>query len=200
MSWGLGWKRSSENFRLSLSYGADYLNDDLLQSSSASPLGFPSSVSSSSSSSPSAVEDPELGFRIDLDWTAGDSEEQVALRLESQLMVALPAPHDTVVVELKGIGGEEGEGDEVEESVGVEMRVEKRREPLRAVTLMKAAGSGQQYDGVGVLTRLMRSNMMPAAIPAPKIDVASSCGEHWKTVTSLSLSGCGLLVRFLNFS
>ncbi|KFK40639.1 hypothetical protein AALP_AA2G022800 [Arabis alpina] len=188
MSWGLGWKRSSENFRLSLSYGADDLNDDLLQSPSASPMGSPSSVSSSSSSSPSAVEDPELGFRIDLDWTAGDSEEQVALRLESQLMVALPAPHDTVVVELKGIVGEEGE------EVGVEMRVEKRREQLRAVTLMKAAGSGQQYDGVGVLTRLMRSNMMPAAIPAPKIDVASSCGEHWKTVTSLSLSGCGLLV------
>lgn len=189
MSWGLGWKRSSESFRLSLSYGADDLNDDPIPpSSAASPMGSPSSVSSTSSS-PSAVEDPELGFRIDLDWTAGDSEDQVALRLESQLMVALPAPHDTVVVELRG--------DEGGENVGLEMRVEKRREPLRAVTLMKAAGSGQQYDGVGILTRLMRSDMMPAAIPAPAIDVASSCGEHWKTVTSLSLSGCGLLVRFL---
>uniref|UniRef100_A0A1J3FUR9 Patatin n=1 Tax=Noccaea caerulescens TaxID=107243 RepID=A0A1J3FUR9_NOCCA len=186
MSWGLGWKRSSESFRLSLSYGADDLNDDPIPpSSAASPMGSPSSVSSTSSS-PSAVEDPELGFRIDLDWTAGDSEDQVALRLESQLMVALPAPHDTVVVELRG--------DEGGENVGLEMRVEKRREPLRAVTLMKAAGSGQQYDGVGILTRLMRSDMMPAAIPAPAIDVASSCGEHWKTVTSLSLSGCGLLV------
>ncbi|XP_018456878.1 phospholipase A I isoform X2 [Raphanus sativus] len=189
MSWGLGWKRSSESFRLSLSYGADDLNEDPIRSSSASPFGSPTSITSSSAySSPSAVEDPELGFRIDLDWTAGDSEDQVALRLESQLMVALPAPNDTVVVEFSGGGeGEEGE-------VGVVMRVEKRREPLRAVTLMKAAGSGQQYDGVGVLTRLMRSDMMPVAIPAPAIDVVSSCGEHWKTVTSLSLSGVGLLV------
>ncbi|KAL0748003.1 phospholipase A I isoform X2 [Brassica napus] len=184
MSWGLGWKRSSESFRLSLSYGADDLNEDPIRSPSASPFGSPTSITSSACSSPSAVEDPELGFRIDLDWTAGDSEDQVALRLESQLMVALPAPNDTVVVELNGEG----------EEVGVVMRVEKRREPLRAVTLMKAAGSGQQYDGVGVLTRLMRSDMMPAAIPAPAIDVASSCGEHWKTVTSLSLSGVGLLV------
>ncbi|KAL0644166.1 hypothetical protein Bca4012_042456 [Brassica carinata] len=183
MSWGLGWKRSSESFRLSLSYGADDLNEDPIRSPSASPFGSPTSITSSACSSPSAVEDPELGFRIDLDWTAGDSEDQVALRLESQLMVALPAPNDTVVVELNGEG----------EEVGVVMRVEKRREPLRAVTLMKAAGSGQQYDGVGVLTRLMRSDMMPAAIPAPAIDVASSCGEHWKTVTSLSLSGVGLL-------
>ncbi|KAF8051898.1 hypothetical protein N665_1655s0005 [Sinapis alba] len=184
MSWGLGWKRSSEIFRLSLSYGADDLNEDPIRSSSASPFGSPTSITSSASSSPSAVEDPELGFRIDLDWTAGDSEDQIALRLESQLMVALPAPNDTVVVEFNGEG----------EEVGVVMRVEKRREPLRAVTLMKAAGSGQQYDGVGVLTRLMRSDMMPAAIPAPAIDVASSCGEHWKTVTSLSLSAVGLLV------
>lgn len=197
MSWGLGWKRSSESFRLSLSYGADDLNDDPIQSPSASPFGSPTSMSSACSS-PSAVEDPELGFRIDLDWTAGDSEDQVALRLESQLMVALPAPHDTVVVELKGIGDDDDEGGG--ENVALVMRVEKRREPLRAVTLMKAVGSGQQYDGVGVLTRLMRSNMMPAAIPAPAIDVASSCGVHWKTVISLSLSGCGLLVSFFNIS
>lgn len=190
MSWGLGWKRSSESFRLSLSYGADDLNEDPIRSPSASPFGSPTSITSSACSSPSAVEDPELGFRIDLDWTAGDSEDQVALRLESQLMVALPAPNDTVVVEFNGEG----------EEVGVVMRVEKRREPLRAVTLMKAAGSGQQYDGVGVLTRLMRSDMMPAAIPAPAIDVASSCGEHWKTVTSLSLSGVGLLVWYFNVS
>ncbi|CAD5332850.1 unnamed protein product [Arabidopsis thaliana] len=103
MSWGLGWKRSSESFRLSLSYDVDDLNDDPIQSPSASPFGSPTSMSSSCFS-PSAVEDPELGFRIDLDWTAGDSEDQVALRLESQLMVA---PHDTVVVELKGIGDDD---------------------------------------------------------------------------------------------
>lgn len=71
--------------------------------------------------------DQELGFRIDLEWTAGvDDEDQVALRLQSQLMVALPLPQDMVVVELK-----EGEG------VRVEMKVVKRREPLKAVTMAR---------------------------------------------------------------
>ncbi|CAN8305502.1 unnamed protein product [Cochlearia groenlandica] len=185
MSWGLGWKRSSENFRLSLSYGAGYLYDDLHRSSSASSLGSPRS-----SSSASTVQDPESGFRIDLDWTAGDAEDQVALRLQSQLMVALPVPQDTVVVELMG----REEYEEEEGNVRIVMRVEKRRETLQGVTLMKAAGSGQQSDGIGVLTRLMRYDMAPAAIPAPVIDGVSSCGEHWKNVSSLSLCGVGLLV------
>ena len=66
------------------------------------------------------------------------SEDQVTLRLESQLMVALPAPHDTIVVELKGIGdGDEGDI----ENVRLEMRVEKRREPLRAVTLVRVSST-----------------------------------------------------------
>ncbi|KFK43435.1 hypothetical protein AALP_AA1G125100 [Arabis alpina] len=182
MSWGLGWKRSSESFRLSLSYGTDDLNDDINRSSSASS----SSLGSPRSSSVSTMQDPELGFRIDLDWTAGDAaEDQMALRLQSQLMVALPVPQDTVVVELR----------EESENVVIVMRVEKRRETLRSVTLMKAAGSGQQSDGIGVLTRLMRSDVTPpVVVNVPVVDGLASCGEHWKTVTSISLSGCGLLV------
>jgi hypothetical protein len=118
------------------------------------------------------VEDEEqVGFRIELDWNAVDDEDQVALRLQSQLMVALPAPQDCVTVDLKAAEEEEGR-------VEVEMKVEKKREELRGVLLGKS-GSGQQSDGVGVLTRLFRSDG----------------GRHWKTVTLLSLSGCGLLVR-----
>jgi hypothetical protein len=129
-------------------------------------------------------QDQELGFRIELDWSAGDDEDQVALRLRSQLMVALPMPQDTVEVDLRP-------GEAWEENVGVEMRVVKRREPLRAVTMSRSAGSGQQSDGAGVLTRLMRSGLAVA-------DGVSDCGEHWKSVTLLSLCGCGLSVS-LNF-
>ncbi|XP_062160948.1 phospholipase A I isoform X2 [Alnus glutinosa] len=176
MSWGLGWKRPSEIFHLTLNYGNEEPAENPGRTSSSS------SASSSSSSLPSTMvsQDQELGFRIELDWSAGDDEDQVALRLRSQLMVALPMPQDTVEVDLRP-------GEAWEENVGVEMRVVKRREPLRAVTMSRSAGSGQQSDGAGVLTRLMRSGLAVA-------DGVSDCGEHWKSVTLLSLCGCGLSV------
>lgn len=186
MSWGLGWKRPSEVFHLTLNYGSyePAENPGRISSSSNSSS---SSASSASSSSSLLMQDQELGFRIDLDWSAGDDEDQVALRLQSQLMVALPMPQDSVVVELTS--------DEEEGNVGVEMKVVKRRDPLRAVTLNKTAGSGQQSDGTGVLTRLLRLDL---ASQAPGVaDGVSACGDHWKSVTMLNLSGCGLSVSFL---
>ncbi|OMO64868.1 Armadillo [Corchorus olitorius] len=174
MSWGLGWKRPSEIFRLSLNYGNEESAEDLDRTSSSSSI----SSTSSSSASLSPQDQQEVGFRIDLDWLAGDDEDQVALRLQSQLMVALPVPQDAVAIELR----------ETEENVvGVEMKVEKRREPLRGLTMVKAAGSGQQSDGVGVLVRLLRSNLVPSGDGSPV-----GCGDHWRSVTLLSLCGCGL--------
>ncbi|XWS19442.1 hypothetical protein CRYUN_Cryun31cG0016300 [Craigia yunnanensis] len=174
MSWGLGWKRPSEIFRLSLNYGYEESAEDLDRTSSTSSI----SSSSSSSASLPPQDQQELEFRIDLDWVAGDEEDQVALRLQSQLMVALPVPQDAVAIELR----------ETEENVvGVEMKVEKRRDPLRAVTMFKAIGSGQQSDGVGVLVRLLRSNMVPSGDSSPV-----GCGDHWRSITLLSLCGCCL--------
>ncbi|KAE7995461.1 hypothetical protein FH972_000250 [Carpinus fangiana] len=176
MSWGLGWKRPSEIFHLALNYGNEEPAENPGRISSSSLA----SSSSSSSVSTMVLQDQELGFRIELDWSAGDDEDQVALRLQSQLMVALPMPQDTVEVDLRL--------DEAsEENVGVEMRVVKRREPLRAVTMSRSAGSGQQSDGAGVLTRLLRSGLAVT-------DGVSDCGEHWKSVALLSLCGCGLSV------
>ncbi|KAK8575402.1 hypothetical protein V6N12_063077 [Hibiscus sabdariffa] len=173
MSWGLGWKRPSEIFRLYLNYGYEQSAEDLNDTPPAT-----SSLSSLESSPAPPRDQEEIGFRIDLDWVAGDDEDQVAIRLQSKLMVALPVPQDTVSVELR-------ETDE--NSVGVEMRVEKRREPLRAVTMVKAAGSGQQSDGVGVLVRLLRSNLVPSGVSG-----LVACGDHWRSITLLSLCGCGL--------
>ena len=165
-----------EIFHLVLTYGTEGPPETFDRTSSAS---------SSSSSSSVATQDPELGYRIDLDWQAGDDEEQVALRLQSQLMVALPMPQDTVVVELRTEEAEEA-------NVGVDMRVVRRREPLRAVTMTKTAGSGQQSDGTGVLTRLLRSNFA-STMPAVA-DGEAACGVHWQCVTMVNLSGCGLSV------
>ena len=155
MSWGLGWKRPSEIFHLALSYGNEEPPENPGRTSSSSAS---SSSSRSSSASSIVAQDQELGFRIELEWSSGDDEDQVALRLQSQLMVALPMPQDTVEVDLKA----------EEENVDVEMKVVKRREPLRVVTMTKAVGSGQQSDGTAVLTRLLRSNLAPT-IPADSV-------------------------------
>lgn len=176
MSWGLGWKRPSETFRLSLNYGYEESTEKPHRKSSSPVL-----TSSSSYSALLASTDlQDIGSRIDLDWVSGDDDDQVALRLQSQLMVALPAPQDAVAIELR----------ETEENVvRVELKVEKKREPLRAVTMFKTGGSGQQSDGVGVLARLLRSDLVLSGDGSP-----TGYDDHWRSVTLLSLCGCGLTV------
>ncbi|XP_042509238.1 phospholipase A I isoform X1 [Macadamia integrifolia] len=167
MSWGLGWKRPSEIFHLTLLYGN--VDDVDLEEPSDSP------TTSSIPSTPSTLEE-ELGFRIELEWNAGDDEDQVALRLQSQLMVAIPPPRESVVLKLSP----------QDENVGVDMTVVKQKEPLRVVRLSKPVGS--HNDGMGVLTRLIRSNL------APSSGISVGYADHWNNVTVLSLCGCGLTV------
>lgn len=174
-----------EIFRLTLNYRTEGFYGDLSHTPSPSSLVSSSTSSSAPSSppAPQAIDQEESGFRIELDWSSGDDEEQMALRLQSQLMVALPLPQDAVIVELK---------EKEENAVEVGMRVEKRRDPLLGVIVAKAAGYGQQSDGIGVFTRLLRSNLVP---PGGSVDGGvAGCGEHWRTVTMLSLCGCALTV------
>ncbi|KAL1538510.1 Phospholipase A I [Salvia divinorum] len=205
MSWGLGWKRSTEVFHLTLSYGQDVETIE-----EVSPRSSQSS-SALSGSSPSSQEDAaaalvangsanpdQLGFKIELDWNANDGDDQVALKLQSQVMVALPTPQDTVEVELTErvqdgdheVDLENGGGERMV-TVGVEMRVVKGREPLKGVLMWKAAGSGQQTDGgMGVLVKLMRLNFANGVADA--VAVGSECGDHWRNVSVVSLCGLGL--------
>ncbi|XP_027922145.1 phospholipase A I isoform X2 [Vigna unguiculata] len=193
MSWGLGWKRPSEIFHLTLSYGTDDPPENIARTSSSSRSSSSSTSSLSSSASTSSIisQDQDLGFRIELDWSASEDEDQVALKLQSQLMVALPMPQDTVVVELSP-------RDEDENVVDLEMKVVKRREPLRAVTMSKVVASGQQSDGTGVLIRLLRSDLpspTPPSSPPVAADAAvAGSGNHWTSLSVLSLCGCGLSV------
>lgn len=208
MSWGLGWKRPSDVFHLSLFYGSDEALDDQTRSSSPPQS---SSVSSSASqdtnnnsnsnnssnnneeNDQNNVNNQELGFRIDLDWNAGDDEDQVTLRLQSQVMVALPLPQDTVVIRLLQCddSGVEGEGN----LVNVDMKVVKQREPLRGVAMSRVAGSGQQNDGMGVLIKLLKSDFAAELgsghAEGPRVEC---CSNHWMNVTVVSLCNCGLSV------
>ncbi|CAA3027259.1 phospholipase A I [Olea europaea subsp. europaea] len=220
MSWGLGWKRPSEVFHLILSYGSDADNlDDVTptssrSSSSASPFSTSSPTTSLQDVGDSGNKD-KLGFRVDLEWNAGEDEDQVALKLQSQVMVALPSPQDTVQIELRersktgesnsesGVvdyGGHLANGDDGSESVlgnlegdgvVVEMSVVKRREPLKGMIMWRAGGSGQQNDGgMGVLVKLMRSNFANTA--ADGMVIGYGCPEHWRNVNVVSLCGLGL--------
>lgn len=211
MSWGLGWKRPTEVFHLTLSYGpdADTLDDVTPTSSRSSSAASPFSGSSPTFQDAAANSIQEqLGFRIDLDWNAGDDEDQVALKLQSQVMVALPTPQDIVEIELTertenggdyvgnskdgeeaNLKNSEGEGMEV----GLEMRVVRRREPLKGVVMWRAGGSGQQNDGgMGVLVKLMKSNFANGV--ADGAAVGSGCADHWRNVAVVSLCGLGLTV------
>ncbi|GAB4830903.1 Phospholipase A I [Ancistrocladus abbreviatus] len=207
MSWGLGWKRPSEVFHLTLNYGNSSL--DTIKAADGDPIRLSSDQN----------EDSDVGSKkIELDWTTADDDDQVALRLRSQLMVSMPVPQDTVLVEFKEgeRGGEEEEGDRSngDVNVGVEMKVVRRREPLRVVRLAKAVGSGQQSDGIGVLARLLRGSMTPGSpTSGAEAGAGTAAGgasggdgngmdgvgllsftEHWKTVTVLNLRGCGISV------
>lgn len=185
MSWGLGsWKRPADTFRLSLGYGdAD--------GESSSSL-FHSAPSGSLQWDPNSASN----FRIELDWSAADDEEQVALKLQSQLMVTLPPPQEHVQVEINPPSLDDDNNDE---HVNLELKVVKRKEPLKVLSLSRTMGSGQQSEGVGVITRMMmlRSNIgvgvgmgAPSTIP-PELPGYS---HHWKTITVLNLSSCALSV------
>ncbi|XP_047957981.1 phospholipase A I-like isoform X2 [Salvia hispanica] len=202
MSWGLGWKRPTEVFHLTLSYGQDVetieeVSPRSSQSSSVFSGSSPSSQEDAAVANCSANPD-QLGFKIELDWNASDGDDQVALKLQSQVMVALPTPQDTVEVELTErvqdgdheVDLENGEGERMG-TVGVEMRVVKRREPLKGVIMWKVAGSGQQTDGgMGVLVKLMRLNFANGVADA--VAVGSECADHWRNVSVVSLCGLGL--------
>ncbi|MED6146341.1 hypothetical protein PIB30_033545 [Stylosanthes scabra] len=186
MSWGLAWKRLSDTFRLTLSYGNDDQPENLSRESTTYHPS--SSTSPSSSSSSTASQNQELGFRVELEWSATEEEDQAALKLQSQLMVALPMTQDTVVVEMRP-----REDDEYN-AVYLDMKVVKKRDPLRAVTMTKTVGSGQQSDGTGVLIRLFRSDLSSPGTSPLSPRVADYVGDHWKSFAVLTISGCGLSV------
>ncbi|KAF2304984.1 hypothetical protein GH714_000861 [Hevea brasiliensis] len=196
MSWGLGWKRPSEIFRLTLNYGTEESEDDLNRMSTSSSSG---SFSSSSPSSPlSPPRDQELGFRIDLDWTSAEDEDQVALRLQSHLMVALPLPQDCVTVDLKSREEEEGQ----EGNVGLEMNVVKRREPLRGMTMSKD-GSGQQSDGLVELSQcvgLVELSLEHNKLVRPLLDFRIVADENLRSVNvQIETQAECLLLSFISF-
>ncbi|KAL0407272.1 UNVERIFIED_CONTAM: Phospholipase A I [Sesamum latifolium] len=200
MSWGLGWKRLSESFHLTLSYGSDVDTlDEIIRKTSSS---FPSSSQDAAATN----NDQELlGSRIDLDWNAGDDEDNVALRLQSQVMVALPSPNDAVQVELRessenreeNVGSStDGEGN-LENPAGqvkrleVLMRVVTKREPLKGIIMSRAGGSGQQADGgMGVLIKLMKLNM--GSGDADGMAPGPGLAEHWQNLSVVILCGLGL--------
>ncbi|KAH9329901.1 hypothetical protein KI387_002009 [Taxus chinensis] len=164
MAWGLGsWKRPADTFRLTLGYGYSHPHP------------------ASSSPPPSSDPTSECKFKIELDWSAADEEEQVALKLQSQLMVTLPPPQDEVQVEISEENGSE--------RVKVALKVVKRREALRVAILSKTLGSGQQSDGVGVITRMLRSSSSTSMA-----EELLGYTHHWKTITLLNLSASALTV------
>ncbi|CAM6093593.1 unnamed protein product [Calypogeia fissa] len=213
MSWALGsWKRQADTFHLILGYGdqpAGEASEEvvvvpppaaLLRNGEQqvqpiveikSPLGGPSDLIST------------CRYKFQLDWFAGEDEDQVALKLQSQLMVTLPAPHDKVALHLEpepepSLGtdhahenGENGENEleemvkDTESSIKVSFSVHKTREHLKMVSLSRTAGSGPSVDGLGVLNRILdrfdNTNVVEEQL---------GYTQHWRSLSVLNLSNC----------
>lgn len=188
MSWGLpSWKRQSDAFHVLLGYGDREQEEQQQQLPTlfrnGQPLnpGDPGFPVSSSGPDPTS----QCKFRIQLDWSAGDDEEQVALKLQSQLMITLPAPHDHVQVELRIISDHQPH-------VRVNFTVRKKREMLKAISVTRTSGSSPQGDGWGVLTRLMGSASSDRSSSISVTEELLGYTQHWRSLAVLNLSGCSL--------
>lgn len=205
MSWALGsWKRQADVFHLILGYGDQESGgvDDLplrltnVEQSLADlkfPLGGPADLISA------------CKYKIQLDWAAGDDEDQVALKLQSQLMVTLPSPHDEVAVHLgQLVATDESEETEVAETetaaqaepegkvepdIRVSFSVHKTREHLKLVSLSRTVGSGPSVDGMGVLNRILAKFANPSTP-----EEVSGFTERYRFLSVLNLSNCSLTV------
>ncbi|KAG6554512.1 hypothetical protein Mapa_003891 [Marchantia paleacea] len=204
MSWTLGsWKRQADIFHLILGYGDQEsggvddlplrLRNGVQPLDLKFPLGGPADLISA------------CKYKIQLDWAAGDDEDQVALKLQSQLMVTLPSPHDEVAVRIgqfvdtkntEETDLPESDADpqavpedevEVESDVRVIFNVYKTREHLKLVSLSRTVGSGPSVDGLGVLNRILDKF---ANSSAP--EEVSGFTEHWRVLSVLNLSNCSL--------
>jgi hypothetical protein len=190
MSWVTGWKRQVDAFHLTLGYGDQVHSPNLELLKNGQPLK--SDIGSDLLCS--------CRFRVQLDWSAGDDEDQVVLKLQSQIMVTLPAPQDEVQVSVAVAPPtyEESENlveNEGDRAVQVRMEVHKRRELLRVVSLSRTVGSGPSADGLGVLTRVL----VPASVEQlTKTTVSEELlgySQNYRSISILNLSNCFLTVR-----
>jgi len=178
----------SEVFHLAFHYGGDAAEDDDCGDERHPVTDDP-------------IHHGRVGSRkVEMEWTAGDDEDQVALRLQSKLMAEMPPQEDTVVVDLTAAEEEEEGG------VRLNMRVVRKREPLRAITLRKAAGSSQQSDGMGVLTRMLRAKTVSSPTSCGGEGAGTGGGdggfsfeEQWESVTALCLCGLGISVSLFPY-
>lgn len=190
MSWVTGWKRQVDAFHLTLGYGDQVHPPNLEVLQNAQPLksDIDSDLLSSSR------------FRVQLDWSAGDDEDQVVLKLQSQIMVTLPAPQDEVQLSLTVAPPvyEESEstpvGNESDQRIQVQMEVHKRRELLRVLSLSRTVGSGPSADGLGVLTRVLVPVSVEQIGKATVSEELLGYSQNYRSISILNLSNCFLTV------
>jgi hypothetical protein len=189
MSW-VGWKRQVDAFHLTLGFGD--------QEISQSPK--PELLKNGQPLKPDIVADllSSCKYRVVLDWSAGDDEDQVFLKLQSQLMVTLPAPHDEIQVNIGVVAQQQEEVQEEEEDlpsgkekVHLNLLVHKQRELLKVVSLTRTVGSGPSGDGLGVLTRVL----VPEPIARASVtEELLGYTQNYRSISVLNLSSCFLTV------
>ncbi|KAL3694575.1 hypothetical protein R1sor_008226 [Riccia sorocarpa] len=133
-----------------------------------------------------------------MSWTlGGDDEDQVALKLQSQLIVTLPVAHDEVEVHLvqssdtQKFGGtvvpvesDSNPTEKIDPEIRVRLSMYKTREHLKLVSLLRTVGSGPSMDGFGVLNRI-RTFAKFATPSAP--EEVSTLTERYRLLSGLPI-------------
>ncbi|CAI7867708.1 unnamed protein product, partial [Closterium sp. NIES-54] len=240
MSWMGGWKRETDKFQLELGYGekekqrekdlpVETNGLDGTTSSAASDAGDesdgedgPGAVARALLSKirePMVSAERQCRFRIQIDWSAGDDEEQVALRLQSLVMVTLPPPHDHVVVGMhveprgeenqdsKAASAPETPPEEPSEeslkpgderlrlqdpgkwTVRMNLRVHKQREPLHVLRLTRVAASSSSSYSGSDGLSMLAKLLDAKGVALHRADVAAAAASAIPTGTSGGISG-----------
>lgn len=99
MSWMSGWTRQVDSYHLELGYGTREDDDDLVNDAGTghgATLDF--AEEARKLRTPPVSVERDCKYHVKLDWNSGEDEDQVALRLQSQVMATLPPPYDHVQV------------------------------------------------------------------------------------------------------
>ena len=143
-----GWNRKQDTFHLELGYGKREDESDTSDTpgrANGAVVDFEEEAKKLRA--PPVSVERDCKYRVRLDWTAGEDEDQVALRLQSQVMATLPPPYDHVQVSI--LSAEEGSMKQPEDgNVQGSGNGPYRQEGTGAVEVIDLASESESSEGV----------------------------------------------------
>ena len=143
-----GWNRKQDTFHLELGYGKREDEADTSDTPGrANGMVVDFAEEAEKLRAPPVSVERDCKYRVRLDWTAGEDEDQVALRLQSQVMATLPPPYDHVQVSIHSAEGDSRKEQEVGDVQG-SGNGPSRQEVTGAVEVIDLTSESESSAGV----------------------------------------------------